>query len=154
MPGLGNRPDIGDRPDIGNRPSQLPSRTPQERRDGLQDRLSSRQDFREGSREDWQEIANVVKRNTGAIGQELSRFGRDLEQQQRELTDITELSAERPANVVPIEQKAAVVEEEAEELDVLPEPVANGNGDGESAEPEEEKPWYVPERAVRRRSPE
>jgi sec-independent protein translocase protein TatB len=106
------------------------------------------------SREDWQEIANVVKRNTGAIGQELSRFGRDLEEQQRELTDIKELSAERPSNVVPIEQKPAVVEDEAEDLDVVPEPVASVNGDSEASEPEEEKPWYVPERASRRRSSE
>jgi sec-independent protein translocase protein TatB len=105
------------------------------------------------SREDWQEIANVVKRNTGAVGQELSRFGRDLEQQQRDLTDIKELTAEKPENVVPLAQKAAEVEvDETEALDVVPEPVITTNGDGEHGEPEEEKPWYVPERASRRRS--
>jgi sec-independent protein translocase protein TatB len=101
------------------------------------------------SREDWQEIANVITRNTGAVGQELTRFGRDLEEQQRELTDI---KVDRPANVVPIDQKAeqAPVVEEAEDLDVAVEvPVSE---DEES--PEEEKPWYVPERASRRRSSE
>jgi len=107
------------------------------------------------SREDWQEIANVVKRNTGAIGQELNRFGRDLEQQQRDLTDIKELTADKPANVVLTDPNADVVEEdETEDLDVVPEPVASVNGDGMAAEADEEKPWYVPERASRRRSSE
>jgi sec-independent protein translocase protein TatB len=106
------------------------------------------------SREDWQEIANVVKRNTGAIGQELNRFGRDLEEQ-RDLTDIKELAADKPANVVPIDPNAGVAEEdETEDLDVVPEPVASVNGNGEAAEADEEKPWYVPERASRRRSSE
>jgi sec-independent protein translocase protein TatB len=109
------------------------------------------------SREDWKEIAGVVTRNTGAVGKELSRFGRDLEQQQHDLTDIKELAADKPANVVPIDQKAAATEEEdeTEALDIVPEPTAVANGNGEHAgEPEstEEKPWYVPERASRRRS--
>jgi sec-independent protein translocase protein TatB len=106
------------------------------------------------SREDWQEIASVVRRNTGAVGQELSRFGRDVEEQQRDLTDIKELTAEKPANVVPIDQKsaqAAEEEDEGEELDVIIEAPAV---DGESTEHDEEKPWYVPERASRRRSNE
>jgi sec-independent protein translocase protein TatB len=108
------------------------------------------------SREDWKEIANVVTRNTGAVGKELSRFGRDLEEQ-RDLTDIKELAADKPSNVVAIDQKAASVEDdETEELDVVVEPVAteNGNGNGAEAKTEEEKPWYVPERASRRRSTE
>jgi sec-independent protein translocase protein TatB len=105
------------------------------------------------NREDWQEIANVVRRNTGAVGQELNRFGRDLQAQQRDLTDIKELTAEKPSNVVPIDQKAAQVveEDETEELDVIVAPVAvEAVEDGG----EEEKPWYVPEKASRRRSNE
>jgi sec-independent protein translocase protein TatB len=105
------------------------------------------------NREDWQEIANVVRRNTGAVGQELNRFGRDLQAQQRDLTDIKELTAEKPSNVVPIDQKAAQVveEDETEELDVIVAPVAvEAVEDGD----EEEKPWYVPEKASRRRSNE
>ena len=106
------------------------------------------------SREDWQEIANLVKRNTGAVGQELSRFGRDLEEQQRDLTDIKELAADKPDNVVPIDQKSAAEEEpvdETEALDVAVEVPVSENGDGEEGEA---KPWYVPERASRRRSSE
>ncbi len=108
------------------------------------------------SREDWQEIANVVTRNTGAVGQELQRFGRDLEKQQRDLTDIKELkdiASDKPANVVPIDKNAATAEaepeDETEDLDVVVEVPANENTDGEEGE---EKPWYVPERASRRRS--
>ena len=109
------------------------------------------------SREDWKEIASVVTRNTGAVGKELSRFGRDLEEQQRELTDVKQLATEKPANVDPIDQKAAEEpeEDETEELDVVIEPKAatNGNGDhSDGEETTEEKPWYVPERASRRRS--
>jgi tetratricopeptide (TPR) repeat protein len=55
LPGLGNRPEIG------NRPSQLPSRTPEQRRDNLQDRLSSREDFRDKSREDWQDHRDDIR---------------------------------------------------------------------------------------------
>ena len=103
------------------------------------------------SREDWQEIASVVRRNTGVVGQELSRFGRDIKEQQHDLTDIKELTAEKPANVVPIDQKAAQVEEdETEELDVIIKPPPEDETAGE----EEEKPWYVPEKASRRRSNE
>jgi uncharacterized protein (TIGR03066 family) len=58
---MGNRPDIG-----GQRPSQLPARTPQERRGDLQNKLASRdqlndrnregfQDRRDDIREDWQD---------------------------------------------------------------------------------------------------
>jgi uncharacterized protein (TIGR03066 family) len=53
---LGNRPDIG-----GNRPSQLPNRTPEQRREGLQDRLASREDIRDRSREDWQDRRDEVR---------------------------------------------------------------------------------------------
>ena len=55
MPGLGNRPG-GD----GLRPSQRPS-SPQDRRDNLQDRLASREDFRDQNREDWQDRRDEVR---------------------------------------------------------------------------------------------
>lgn len=119
------------------------------------------------SREDWQEIANVVKRNTGVVGQELSRFGKELEREQRDLTDVKALTSDTAngaRNQPPTEStrlkeeanaEAEILEDEAEDLDVIPEPVAaeNGNGDGPPEEAEE-KPWYVPERATRRRSGE
>jgi len=57
LPGLGNRPDIG----TGNRPGQLPNRTPEQRRDGLQDRLASRDEFRDQNREDWQDRRDEVR---------------------------------------------------------------------------------------------
>ena len=106
------------------------------------------------NKEDWQEIANVVRRNTGIVGQELSRFGRDLEEQQRDLTDIKELTADKPGNNGVTVDQPAVVEEidEAEDLDVVVEVPASENGNGDTAD--EEKPWYVPERASRRRSSE
>jgi sec-independent protein translocase protein TatB len=106
------------------------------------------------NKEDWQEIANVVRRNTGVVGQELTRFGRDIEEQQRDLTDIKELAADKSANGASTDQKTAdeEPEDEAEDLDVLVEVPAGENGDGDHAA--EEKPWYVPERASRRRSSE
>jgi tetratricopeptide (TPR) repeat protein len=57
LPGLGNRPGIGS----GNRPSQLPSRTPEQRRDNLQDRLSSRENLGDRSRDDWQDRRDDVR---------------------------------------------------------------------------------------------
>lgn len=105
------------------------------------------------NKEDWQEIANVVRRNTGIVGQELSRFGRDLEEQQRDLTDIKELTADKPGNGATVDQSAVAEEiDEAEDLDVVVEVPASENGNGDTAD--EEKPWYVPERASRRRSSE
>jgi sec-independent protein translocase protein TatB len=105
------------------------------------------------SREDWQEIASVVRRNTSVVGQELTRFGRDIQEQQRDLTDIKELAAEKPANVVSIDQRASqgAEEDEAEDLDVIVEAPPR---DEETTEQEEEKPWYVPEKASRRRPSE
>ncbi len=55
LPGLGNRPEIG------NRPSQLPNRTPQERREGLQDQLASRGELGDRSREDWQDHRDDIR---------------------------------------------------------------------------------------------
>ena len=50
--------------------------------------------------------------------------------------------------------RGAVAEEidEAEDLDVVVEVPASENGNGDTGD--EEKPWYVPERASRRRSSE
>jgi sec-independent protein translocase protein TatB len=96
------------------------------------------------SREDWKEIASVVTRHTGSVGQELSRLTRDVEKS----GDLAEAKADTPA--------VAAIEA----------PSTNGNGHapaesesttaGETAEPSEteEKPWYVPERTTRRRSTE
>lgn len=41
----------------------MPNRTPQERRDGLQDRLASREDFRDGAREDWQDHRDDIRQD-------------------------------------------------------------------------------------------
>ena len=98
------------------------------------------------SREDWKEIASVVTRHTGSVGQELTRLTKDIEKS----GDLAEAKADKPL-VTTIEA-----------------PATNGNGNGhtmtesestsvsESAEPTEteEKPWYVPERTTRRRSSE
>jgi uncharacterized protein (TIGR03066 family) len=53
---LGNRPEIG-----RERPSQLPNRTPQERREGLQDRLASRDQLGDRSRDDWQDRRDDIR---------------------------------------------------------------------------------------------
>jgi len=97
------------------------------------------------SREDWKEIASVVTRHTGSVGQELTKLGRDVEKS----GDLAEAKAEpSPAAAL------------------APSSYGNGNGhsapDGESTtasestEPTEteEKPWYVPEKTTRRRSSE
>jgi len=58
LPGLGNRPGAD-----GGRPSQRPTRpnTPQERREGLQDRLASRDQIGDRSRDDWQDRRDNVR---------------------------------------------------------------------------------------------
>ena len=56
LPGLGNRPGLD-----GSRPGQLPARTPQERRDGLQDRLTSREQLGDRSRDDWQDRRDDIR---------------------------------------------------------------------------------------------
>jgi tetratricopeptide (TPR) repeat protein len=72
LPGLGNRPGGDNRPGVGQRPNQLPNRTPQERRDNLQDRLASgndnrdqrrddRQNNRDQRRDDWQNNRDQVR---------------------------------------------------------------------------------------------
>jgi uncharacterized protein (TIGR03066 family) len=61
LPGLGNRPGA----DGGGRPSQRPERpgNPQERRDNLQDRLSSRDDFRDQNQQDRQDYRDDVRQD-------------------------------------------------------------------------------------------
>lgn len=98
------------------------------------------------SREDWKEIASVVTRHTGSVGQELSKLTKEVEKS----GDLAEAKADAPA------------------IAAIEAPSTNGNGNdhspiasestaaGESSEATEteEKPWYVPERTTRRRSSE
>jgi sec-independent protein translocase protein TatB len=94
------------------------------------------------SREDWKEIASVVTRHTGSVGQELTKLTKEVEQS-------GDLAAAK-ADTAPVAATDA--------------PSSNGNGNGHAA-PEstgdgesvpgaekEEKPWYVPEKTTRRRS--
>jgi len=98
------------------------------------------------SREDWKEIASVVTRHTGSVGQELTKLTREVEKS----GDLAEAKAEPPP------------------VAALEAPSSNGNGNGHSAvdgestsvaestdtTETEEKPWYVPEKTTRRRSGE
>ncbi|MDX1944729.1 MAG: tetratricopeptide repeat protein [Pirellulaceae bacterium] len=70
-PGVGNRPSLpggstallpgmGNRPDLGARPGQLPARTPQERRTGLQDKLATRDQLGDRNRDDWQDRRDQI----------------------------------------------------------------------------------------------
>ena len=94
------------------------------------------------SREDWQEIASVVGFHASSVTRELQ----NVSQLTRSLS-LEPSPAAGPANVVPFEPgppaqdstAAAEVESPAE---------------AEAAAPEEERPWYVPERSRRRRSAE
>jgi tetratricopeptide (TPR) repeat protein len=56
---MGNRPNVGP----GNRPSQLPARTPQERRQGLQDKLASRDQLGDRSRDDFQDRRDDIRQD-------------------------------------------------------------------------------------------
>ena len=97
------------------------------------------------SREDWKEIASVVTRHTGSVGQELTKLTREVEKS----GDLAEAKSEPPP------------------VAALEAPSSNGNGNGHSVPSEstsatestdttetEEKPWYVPEKTTRRRSSE
>jgi sec-independent protein translocase protein TatB len=97
------------------------------------------------SREDWKEIASVVSRNTGEIGKELQRVGKEA--------DISgDLEAAKTA-----EEPAAHANGNGANGAKAEEPKAEAEEASEDGEPAEEKPWYEPEktrRASRRRSSE
>ena len=91
------------------------------------------------SQEDWQEISNVIKRNTGDVGKELERAAKDAE----EAGDLALAKANEPVSTTtngngtngsPTANGAAEEPEEAETT-------------GET--PAEEKPWYEPEKTTR-----
>jgi sec-independent protein translocase protein TatB len=98
------------------------------------------------SQEDWKEIANVVSRNTGEVGKELTRAAHDVE----DAGDLALAKAEEEpvataskngngANGSTPQEAEAKSEEEAEPAEETP---------------AEDKPWYEPEktpRASRRR---
>jgi len=87
------------------------------------------------SREDWKEIASVVTRNTGDIGKEIAKVTRDLE----DSGDLDAAKAREPSNVVSIEgARDGAAEQTVQSIDGAAE-----------AQPAEEKPWYVPEKAAR-----
>lgn len=109
------------------------------------------------SREDWKEIASVITRHTGSVGKEFGRLGRDVE----EAGDIEEAKRERPAvhaatngaagNGNGHQASAAKGESVAAEAPAVSESTGATTESEEDEIPEEEKPWYVPERASRRR---
>ena len=100
------------------------------------------------SRDDWREIASVVTRNTSDISRDLSKVAAqfdlsgDLEKAKTmlETAQAAPATPPAPANVVSID------------------PVRNGSEPTPAPETDaeakraEEQPWYVPERATRRRS--
>jgi Sec-independent protein translocase protein TatA len=93
------------------------------------------------SREDWKEIASLVTRNTGGLTREFERVTSQLG------VDLDESKQAEPANVVPFEPGAA-----GEDSTAMKERKAAAEAEPEpSEEPGEEKPWFVPERATRRR---
>jgi sec-independent protein translocase protein TatB len=97
------------------------------------------------SREDWKEIASVVTRNTGDVTRELTRAATQVEKSAT--VDIEPRPAE-PSNVVNLSQARPLGEGPTE-----PEPAAEAAAAEPEAPAEEEKPWFVPERTPRRRSP-
>lgn len=102
------------------------------------------------SREDWQEIASLLNRQTSSITQELQRASSDLQK----ATDVEKLIDE-PAKVISIDSAAsrqaerdstAIKEASMEDRKPAAEP------DQEPAASREE-PWYVPGQPRRRRRP-
>ena len=96
------------------------------------------------SREDWQEIASVVGHHTTGLVKEVTKAAKDAEES-GDLAAAKADTAGEPAasNVVSIDAGQETDEEEPEE----DEP----DGDA-AAEPEEDKPWFVPEPTRRRRT--
>jgi sec-independent protein translocase protein TatB len=96
------------------------------------------------SQEDWQEISNVIKRNTGDIGKELTKAAREAE----EAGDLALAKANEPITTTSTNGNGANGAAVAEEADDQPAEEASDET------PAEEKPWYEPEktpRASRRR---
>lgn len=118
----------------------------------------------EVSQEDWKEIASVVSRHTGSVGHELTRFGRDVE----ESGDLSDIKLEEETTTARANGNGAAASETEDEVDdgktdlsaiVTDESISSGEEESEAradedVEPEQEKPWYEPERASRRRSSE
>lgn len=110
------------------------------------------------SSEDWKEIAGVVSRHTGSVGAELTRFGREVEDS-GDLAEIKLDGSETP-QTAKSNGAAEPAEAEAEADDgmtelaaiVTEEPAPEQEAEEPLGDSEEEKPWYVPERASRRRS--
>jgi len=95
------------------------------------------------SREDWKEIASVVSRHTGDITKEIDRVATQVER----AGDFNSAPTAEPSNVVAFDSGRT-----ADGATVTEEPPAP-DAEAES-EPEEEKPWFVPERSTRRRARE
>ena len=99
------------------------------------------------TREDWREIASVVNRHTGDVVREVQRVATQIEAS----TNIDGAQNGAGANaVIPVAANGHQTSEpppmqEAEE--------SPATGEGEP-QPDEEKPWYVPERNSRRRAPD
>ncbi len=89
------------------------------------------------SREDWQEIANVVTRNTGDIGKELEKVTKEA----KESGDLEFAKDKEPDEPAKSNGAAAKVSATAE--------TESGEAAEADAETAEEKPWYVPEKATR-----
>ncbi len=93
------------------------------------------------SQEDWQEITNVIKRNTSELGKELTRAAKDAE----EAGDLALAKAKDPAATAPNGNRANGSNGAAAAKAVESQP------EEEAADetPAEEKPWYEPEKTPR-----
>ena len=95
------------------------------------------------SREDWKEIASVVSRHTGDITKEIDRVASQVER----AGDVSGAPVAEPSNIVAFDSarspEAAAATEEP--------PAADAEAE---SEPEEPKPWFVPEKTTRRRTRE
>ena len=103
------------------------------------------------SKEDWKEIASVVSSETKGLTKELDDTTSELKAIEREdakrdaaqpAGDSPPASQSQPASPAPSAPVAIETQDESEE------------SSGDQDETEEEKPWYVPEQAGRRRKRE
>jgi Sec-independent protein translocase protein TatA len=96
------------------------------------------------TREDWKEIASVVGYHASSVTREfqnVAQVARNVN-----LEGDLQPAAQQPDNVVPFDGGATAQDSTAA--------AAVEAGEAAEAEPQEEKPWYVPERTTRRRSSE